>query len=347
MTTAPRCRTLVLLVGGNPLPNYLAAATLRPARAVLLHSPATASVADRLKKVLQERCGVHSTPWPVGDAASAEAVRQALEALGIGERFGWEGLHLHYTGGTKVMSVHARLALDEHLGGADASYLDEQGALLRFDDGTSEPLQDGLLDLHTVAELHGLQARWKSQLPQVDEEKVRKVLGQRTRDALDEEAIQQFGSRRKKKGNWLEWWVAKLLRESGASEVGAVEKEGAGSTDFQVDVVGLRANRLYVISCTTSLGRDRWVMCRSRVFEVALRARQLGGDLARPALVCLLDEQLTPPHSAEELEHNVRGSWEQAPNQLRVFGLPDARAWAGVDGQPDRSSLEAWLQKYS
>ena len=338
MATEPRCRTLILLIGGNPLPNYLAAATLRPERAVLLHSTATERVAARLKAVLEDRCSVPSTLWPpIKDAASARDVRDALEE--VVDRFGQEDLHLHYTGGNKVMAVHARLASARYLSDAQASYLDEQRMRLRFDDGQHKDLEANLLNLDTLFELHGLQASL-TRLPDIEEARVRAVLGQPTYEALQKEEQQQ----RLKEGKWLEWLVAKLLRDLGVPEVRAVKKEGQRGPKFQVDVVGLRANRLYVISCTTSLGKERWDKCRSRLFEVALRARQLGGDLARPALVCLLDGQLSPDTDPADLESNVRASWEQAPNQLRVFGLPDVRAWAGVDGPSDRSSLEAWLR---
>ena len=48
--------TLALLVGSNPLPNYLAARALTWERAVLFFTPQTEQVKDRLARLLQRAC---------------------------------------------------------------------------------------------------------------------------------------------------------------------------------------------------------------------------------------------------------------------------------------------------
>ena len=53
---------------------------------------------------------------------------------------------------------------------------------------------------------------------------------------------------------------------------------------FELDVVAMRGYQLFVISCTLDREVNR---CKQKIFEVLLRARQLGGDEARVALVCL------------------------------------------------------------
>ena len=58
---AHRCEILVLLVGANPLPNYLAAAVLRPRRVVLVFSGETTGPRDRLAAELAGRLG--GGPW--------------------------------------------------------------------------------------------------------------------------------------------------------------------------------------------------------------------------------------------------------------------------------------------
>jgi hypothetical protein len=51
---------------------------------------------------------------------------------------------------------------------------------------------------------------------------------------------------------------------------------------FEFDVAFLRGYQLFGISCTTSAIKSR---CKQKLFEAILRARQLGGDEARIALV--------------------------------------------------------------
>jgi hypothetical protein len=137
---------LALLVGSNPLPNYIAAVVLKPREIVLLHSPETAGPRDHLKKALEgkdlsvsERC--------IDDATDARKIRDACQALQVD--------HLHYSGGTKPMAAHAHKAFK--LGEGQASYLDERNGRLRFDDGYDVPLSgcDLRLTLDVVLALHG------------------------------------------------------------------------------------------------------------------------------------------------------------------------------------------------
>ena len=44
---------LILLVGSNPLPNYLAACALRPRRIALVHTAETKDAKDRLRRELE------------------------------------------------------------------------------------------------------------------------------------------------------------------------------------------------------------------------------------------------------------------------------------------------------
>ncbi len=56
---------------------------------------------------------------------------------------------------------------------------------------------------------------------------------------------------------------------------------------FQFDVAFTRGYQLFAISCTTTSKRP---LCKSKLFEAYLRARQMGGDEARVALVCCSDD---------------------------------------------------------
>src|SRR5690606_37803550 len=92
-------------------------------------------------------------------------------------------------------------------------------------------------------------------------------------------------------GGWLEHWTAGVIRSclgtSTAVEVSVeCKRDNPVPTTFEIYVALIRGHRLYVVSCTTA---HKKALCKSKLFEVAMRARQMGGDLARSALVCLLD----------------------------------------------------------
>lgn len=93
---------LVCLVGGNPLPLYLTARTLKPRKVWLVHTPDTATVAERLKSQIEmdcpgTQCEASGDLVKVKDAYSAEQVRRVIS--GIKDRTG--GFWLDYTGGTE------------------------------------------------------------------------------------------------------------------------------------------------------------------------------------------------------------------------------------------------------
>jgi hypothetical protein len=145
--------TLILLVGANPLPNYLAACAQQPARVVLVYTEETTAAKDRLKRELRQALGQavgFAEPDPfVEDATCARTVRRVIDGL-IPAHYGSDDstqVLLNYTGGTKVMAAHARMAFDARCRDPSlASYLDEgvQGQLprLRFDDGNSRLLSE-------------------------------------------------------------------------------------------------------------------------------------------------------------------------------------------------------------
>jgi hypothetical protein len=73
-----------------------------------------------------------------------------------------------------------------------------------------------------------------------------------------------------------------------------------------------------------------------------MRSRQVGGDLARSALVCLLDGSDSKEAYAEQLRADIASLWD-APNVPHIFALADLQEWAGVHGQPNSETLQKWL----
>lgn len=382
MADSRQIESLILLVGSNPLPNYLAALALKPKKIHLVYSEATAAPKERLYQALQAELAsgvaIDGDVF-VEDPFSATAVGNTIRDLMARCKVA----HLHYTGGTKVMSAHALKAFCEKGGRPeDASYLDEGKRRLRFDDGGSKSLEDGdvKLKLASILQLHGSTSKLRSRIdggPQASDIQTiatavlkRPQLAsclfgekQRLEGGTFNEAKQQpcntepYGvplsaapipadgmSKRCFDawckflgGEWLEDWIGgkidALALPNGAEIAVGVNCVRAGRP-FEVDVAVIRGQRSYFISCTTDMTRDR---CKSKAFEILVRAAHMGGDLARSALVSLL-----PNPIVEDLKSDIADTWG-SNNTTRIFGLEDLRRWAGQYGSPDLGDLRTWL----
>lgn len=379
------CAELILLVGSNPLPNYLSARTLGARTALLVYSDATERPQRQLATALAE-AGARSLPRWVGDPHGAEAVR-AVVASALRE---YPDAYLDYTGGTKVMAAHARLAFAEAGGKPErASYLVEDTGQLRFDAGPAADVAPIGLHIRQLAALHGVTVggkgvkdqppsggptvghaellAWKvldrpelaGELYQAvqaykQETAQAKVEG-RDAEPLDLTAVidpfpcgqlpqrvPEVGWNAKQtrrwlellQGEWLEIWTQQQVRKTVPDWPAWHDVNGtlASGRPYQVDVATIGRFRSYTASCTT----EREVaLAKLKAFEVSLRARQLGGDLARWALVCLLDSM-----GVVQVEGDVAAAWG-SPALPEVFGLEHLREWR--DGQ--LGTLRNWLQE--
>ncbi len=382
---------LILLVGANPLPNYLSACALRPGKLALVHTPETSAARDRLKSSLQGRFSAavrFVEPDPqVADATCSTTVRRVIEGLLSGDGDAW----LNYTGGTKVMAAHAHIAHARSGGKPEhASYLDEggkgQSPRLRFDDGTSTPLSEYpavQLELQTILQLHGLTHKPRTpREPAPTDADVLAILSRVLDDVSLAEKLHKERKRLEKLkqagaenpfearkfgldlsqpqvpsaemtakaykqwtkfigGEWLEEWVGAQIRQVGLDPtaeitVGFDAWRGSKKAQVEIDVAAVRGHRSYFVSCTTDTTKG---LCKSKLFEVAVRSRQLGGDLARAALVCLAEDQ-----TVAKLQAEIDDLWG-ASNTTRVFGLSDVTEWSDHGGkEPNRHSLEEWLE---
>lgn len=131
-------------------------------------------------------------------------------------------------------------------------------------------------------------------------------------------------------GGWLEdyvlWQVKKIsdkysLNQSQMSiHIQDPEKTGRTTDQFEFDVAFLRGYQLFAISCTTSAEHK---LCKQKLFEAHLRAKQLGGDEARIALVCCYDQD--PNYLKQELSlilGNPKEGDKYDP-KIEVFGRSD------------------------
>ncbi|MDA8369375.1 MAG: CRISPR-associated protein [Nocardiopsaceae bacterium] len=155
--------TLVVLVGTSPTPALLAALTFAPRRLVLVHSSDTARRAARIADTALALCPAieHTGLFDLGrDVYDFHAVADQFAKL-VAELPGdWR---LCYTGGTKVMSVHAVLCHVGRFPDRDRwrSYLDATSETLRFTDGSRHPggIDSSTLTIDALAGLHGIELR--------------------------------------------------------------------------------------------------------------------------------------------------------------------------------------------
>jgi hypothetical protein len=322
---------LALLVGSNPLPNLLTAMTLRPEEVRLVYSAQTDAPKKRLAALIERTVQATVSDYFVSNAADARTVADTCAAA-------LEGVdHLNYTGGTKVMAVHARMVFGA-LGQSNetASYVDEAADCLRRDDGLQIPIQCSTITLDDTFELHGLERPIPRDAgaSQAILTEVENIVNEIFADPVSTKEL--YPSR----GDWLEEWIAQQLRDLYSNlAVRTGVKSKTGGKQFESDVVFLRGHRLHVVECTT---QSRQPACKGTLFEAALRARQIGGDLARYALVSFLSKD-----DASEVQRNVDAVWG-SPVKPKVFGIDHLREWAGVGREaPDRRSLVRWVEQTS
>ncbi len=124
-------KNLFLLIGTNPLPNYVAAKLLlaQGGTIYLIHSRDTATVAERLERYLRDKKYRVKMPQTVVEA-DAQDIENRIRTL-VGELDGSVGLN--YTGGTKAMAVHAYRAVEQIRSDAVFSYLDAKTFEMRID----------------------------------------------------------------------------------------------------------------------------------------------------------------------------------------------------------------------
>ncbi len=373
---------LLLLVGENTVPNYLAVAMLRPDEVVLLYTPQSdaaprggSSPKKRLKSQIDGLLRIRCSEQLITDAAAAACVEASVRATYQ------EGCGLHYTGGTNVMAAHSVRAFyslacpgeadpeqARRAAGGRVSYLYGATNEIRYDFGLPLRLADDILTLDLAAALHDVTADPEpTGLPTPDDaiavaakflgddrlredvklmvksgglEAAIQLLDQggvsmscRSANEIDPPALPEWKEFLKDK--WLERWTGALVSNRTGREVW-VDRDcfrGRSRRKFNPDVACIFQNRFYYLSCTTNQQFD---IAKLKLLEAVVRARQSGGDLARAALVW--------SHNGDVnlLRQDVETYWD-SPNPPRVFGYQNLRAWAGVSGGKDLSSLHDWL----
>lgn len=245
---------LVLLVGTNPLPNYVAAKLLLKDGGTLhlLYSDDTYPIAKRLHEHLESQVYLE----PVNPTNAEDIARKTRKQLrGITGTVG-----LHYTGGTKAMAVHAYRAIEQAWQEEDAkpvfSYLDAGTFKMRFDPDWSEEVLFAVKPkLKDLAALHG--ARLRKNSPQREAG----LWGVATATALAQ-SIAQHGM-----GPWQTW-----LQTLADQLTGAAPEAVALPRDSRLAgvVAALRQDLL--------LGSKATVILPDAVLKLKPRSKWLGGE---------------------------------------------------------------------
>lgn len=343
---------LFLLVGQNPLPNYVAAKLLlnEGGTVYLIHTSQTKEQTKRLKRILNdEKCGSiknlslgSSTSYPQDIIQKiAKYTKEASGRLG-----------LNYTGGNKVMSVHAYRAF-RNMENSDTvfSYLDSNNLKIQIEQSDYLlPLNIPLdVSLKTIFDLHGLELRidFKKDLPLIElatsfatGEEDWKEFKPENRASLPEEKqklfeyIQTEGKFANNKdcdkwinGGWLEDYalqqIIDIAQKFQIHDYGMnfeVLLGNGRTTDghedqFEFDVAFMRNHQLFALSCTTKGSKiSHKKECKWKLFEAYVRAQQMGGSEARIALICGSEQ---PEALKEEMEVSIKDP------KIKVFGRTD------------------------
>jgi len=341
---------LFLLIGTNPLPNYVAAKLLCPTGKVhLLCSRETQEVAQRVK----DRLGDFAVVRPILEECEPSQIYQKISEI-IREIPDDQTIGLHYTGGTKAMAVHAHRAAQAVGREVWCSYLDARKLRLIVDGGMPDGRDDFIavgrsviLTVPDMAKLHNISFKKYRSWPHLlevsrkihedfesvgewhkwaeenlkktdDSGKIRVINPTEIRNTpapcekfpdigrifSDIGALQgchldgwaaAAGYLQNKEGlkdfvewlsggYWLESIVLQVLKD--IQEPCHLDDCGMGykadQSKFEFDVAATRGYQLFAISCTTDSSTE---LCKSKLFEAYTRAKQIGGEEARIALV--------------------------------------------------------------
>ena len=119
-------------------------------------------------------------------------------------------------------------------------------------------------------------------------------------------------------GKWLEHFVYQAIQQFKQVKPGAQlhdigmgirPKSEPDSPEYDIDIGVMQGYRLYAISCTTDADPG---MCKLKLFEAYLRARNMAGDETHVGLVCMADRPAN-------LQRQISRSWD-AEGKVRVFG---------------------------
>jgi len=304
MNSYEKFNHLVLLVGTNPLPNFVVADyflknNCNMKTIWLLHSEAnelqagTGEQARNLEALLRKRWeGKHQNlcfpleKITLSDVSNAATIRAEIERKVLKRWDPSDEFHLNYTGGTKAMAIHVYLRLQElqRSGQRPFSYLDARNFRLVGDDYgiiADELRQKVQIDFEELIDLHGFQRFNK------DKEIDLNYASTTFQKFIDPNRTETISD-----GHWLEHYIATKLENIFAGkpncQVDVLHNwrikapHHHQQSHFELDGILVYGYHLTGVSCTIGFRKEP---CKNKGFEIILRSRQIGGDEARAILI--------------------------------------------------------------
>jgi len=347
---------LIMLVGGNPLPNYLVAKYLYqtsqlPDKIFLIRDKKYLALALQLQNAIStmEYKELPRPPqpklMPITDAASGPDISNAIREIlknAEGE------VHLNYTGGRKTMAVHSLLAAKEIWGGNEGlklSYLDAETHKLRYDGNTSENSDDLRkeveLELEELVKLHSWELYdsksdpiFKASAANLFESEIRQDENlKKALDTIYNSHASQDSSQKLiefyEKG-WLREHIFNLLFEMKSNLkppitrlYREVKASRAGSrSEATFDIVALRGYELTLIACPLTrergeFGGDNLEKAREEIKLRALETIQRARQLGGSEARVII---ATAYEHAQELQKDLEDDLRGDDFNLKVLG---------------------------
>lgn len=334
-----KCDYLLLLVGGNPLPNAIAGRLLvkdiKQSKIVLLHSKgehSTKSIANNLQTWFEKK-GMPSDHILLNevDASDKHDIRRVVEKQ---MKNATGDIGLHYTGGTKTMAVHAHATVLATVPNAVMSYLDAHSLCMIFDDKVRRYVGINAnfnLIFEELFTLHG----WNLEKSDPPTQTLTEIADYR--DFLGKGALLE---------RMVVQQVASIAATYNLSDIRLNLFARKNDIVIEFDVGFLRGYQLFFLSCSVTnpepmkedgtLNEKRRKANRgkakAKLLEAFVRAKQLGGDEASVALVCLFDGTQSKKLE-QELQQTLGGG------RVKVFGRKHLLKLS--------KHLECWIKEQS
>jgi len=368
----------VFTVGSNPLPVYVVAEYLlktprqdekhfpRPDYLIFVYSKETEKIQEKIQERLRDKFKqyVRIEGVDLGNGEREEdTVLNSLKnkLLNLSKSSKISTLHLHYTGGTKPMSVFSYLAVKE--------FAQEQGIKAIFSDlhpdeavlVSNQQCSDDLrkivrLNVDQIIKLHGMDishsGNQQLEYPDLDMKSFEKEIpslidkslkynksrnNEEEKNQIIKELNSIFSSIMPKSweeyvknsvltGKWLEdymlYKLQQLQNEFFITDLRKSVKAKYNGRDCEIDVVAIRGYQMYLFSCTTS---DGVKPVKGKAFEAIYRAEQLGGSHARVIVVSLLPQIPQSGHnsSIETLENDLSSFDARFNKKCKLIGRDD------------------------
>ena len=343
---------LILTVGTNPLPVWVAWYHLKdklpqPIKVRLVHTADTKAEKDRLERYFQGASFLDPIQTSAGDP---ETVRSDIRHILRDSSAETSDLHVHYTGGTKVMGVETVSATEAQLRDnqnvrLQTSYLNPRGALGPTIESREGPLvrdtrQNVDLEFNLIALLNGFTlgpfehkyrdketGRWETVVCPAPGTLSQKQLSEGWRAitagehitgelleygayAAFKDALEKISTNNSDRNN------CKLFHSVHVQRDRAIDQK---IKHFELDVVAVLGYQIVVVSCTVDSKQD---MIKQKGMEAILRARQLGGDEARAIVLCSTDQD-----SAKLIEDELKDEMGSTSEPLQIWGK---NRWRGL-----------------